>query len=127
MQSALFSPSTEWKEVIDSDEQKLFESFAREIETQQKALAPQPSRPFRGFHAKLHAGLRAEFQVLDNLPPYARQGIFREPRTFNAVVRFSNGDQTVTADAHPQPRGIAIKLWGVDGLKLLPGQEGFRV
>jgi hypothetical protein len=123
MANANFSPSMAWKESIDPDEPKLFESFAREIETQQKALAPGPSSPLRGFHAKLHAGLRAEFQVMDNLPAYARQGIFREPRIFNAVVRFSNGDPTLSPDAQPQPRGIAIKLWGVDGQKLLPGQE----
>jgi hypothetical protein len=123
MANANFSPSMAWEEFIDPDEPKLFESFAREIETQQKALAPGPSSPLRGFHAKLHAGLRAEFQILDNLPAYARQGIFREPRIYNAVVRFSNGDPTLSPDAQPQPRGIAIKLWGVDGQKLLPGRE----
>ncbi len=50
-------------------------------------------------------------------------GVFSEPRVFPAVVRFSNGEPTPQADKHPEPRGIAIKLIGVPGRKLLPGQE----
>src|SRR4029079_10724455 len=77
----------------------------------------------RGFHAKLHAGLVAEFQVLADLPAEARFGVFREPRVFPALVRFSNGEPTPHDDTHPEPRGIAIKLVGVPGRKLLPGQK----
>jgi hypothetical protein len=118
------SPSTAWKEIIEPDEQALFECFAREIEQQQQKVAQQTGGPLRrGFHAKLHAGLIAEFQVLADLPPHARFGVFAEPRVFPAVVRFSNGDSAPHRDSHPEPRGIAIKLIGVPGRKLLPGQE----
>jgi hypothetical protein len=118
------SPSTAWKEVVEPDEQALFEGFASEIAAQQKEVAQRTGGPLRrGFHAKLHAGLISEFQVLADLPAYARFGVFAEPRVFPAVVRFSNGQPTLIRDSRPQPRGIAIKLIGVSGRKLLPGQE----
>src|ERR1043166_1535805 len=122
--ASLESPSTAWREVVEIDEQALFESFAREIVNQQKEAAQQTNGLLhRGFHAKLHAGLMAEFQVLANLPAYARFGIFIEPQVFSALVRFSNGDFRLNQDMHPEPRGIAIKLIGVHGRKLLPDKE----
>ena len=118
------SPSMNWREVVEPGEQALFESFAREIMARQKEVAQQTGGPtLRGFHAKLHAGLAAEFQVLDDLPPHARFGVFKEPKTFPALVRFSNGRPDSGPDRRPEPRGIAIKLIGAPGPKLLPGQE----
>jgi hypothetical protein len=73
---AATSPSTAWKEVVEPDEHALFEGIAREIEAKQKEVAQQTGGPLRrGFHAKLHAGLIAEFQVLADLPAYARFGV----------------------------------------------------
>jgi len=118
------SPSTGWKEVVEADEQALFEKFGREIRDWQEEIAHKAMQPpLRGFHAKLHAGLMAEFQVLAGLPPYARFGVFAEPGVFQTVVRFSNGESAPHRDSHPEPRGIAIKLIGVPGRKLLAGQE----
>jgi hypothetical protein len=61
--------------------------------------------------------------VLDDLPGYARQGVFSAPRIFPAVVRFSNGESTIKQDTNPEPRGIAVKLIGVGGRKVLAGQQ----
>lgn len=119
------APSTAWKEVYESGEEELFERFAAEIaEAQQKKVAQETGGPARrGFHAKQHVGLLAEFEVLDDLPEYARQGVFSEPRVFPAVVRFSNGDFHVNPDKKFDSRGIAVKLVGVPGPKLLEGQR----
>ena len=79
------------EEVVEADEQTLFEGFAREITARQKEVATETGGPLRrGFHAKLHAGLMAEFKVLPDLPEHARYGVFSAPRIFPAVVRFSN-------------------------------------
>src|SRR6185369_15410404 len=120
--SGLPSPSTAWKEKTLRGEPKLFHDFARDIVAYQKKDAGKFG-PFRGFHAKIHAGLIAEFRVRPDLPEPARHGVFAEPRTFPAVVRFSNGDSHINPDANHEPRGIAIKLIGVPGRKLLPGHE----
>jgi len=115
------SPSTAWEEHPEPDEQKLFEDFAnRFITLQQKDVSQETNGPLlRGFHAKLHAGVLAEFHVLADLPAHARFGVFSEPRIFPAVVRFSNGKPKPGSDKRPEPRGIAIKLLGVSGPKLL--------
>jgi hypothetical protein len=117
-------PSTAWKEENENDdEQKLFQGFAEEIKKlQTRVAAGGPLK--RGFHNKIHAGLRAEFRVMPDRPEQARYGVFSEPpRTFPALVRFSNGDSFSNADSNNEPRGIAIKLIGVPGRKLLPGRE----
>ena len=116
------SPSTAWKEIPLAGEPALFEDFADEIVAYQKKDAVE-NRPLRGFHAKIHAGFIAEFQVLADLPEHTRHGVFAAPRTFPAVVRFSNGASHINPDRKPEPRGIAIKLIGVEGRKLLHGQE----
>jgi hypothetical protein len=118
-------PSTKWQErPLAPDEPALFASFGREIMAQQKKVAATSDGDLlRGFHAKLHAGLRAEFEVMTGLPQHACHGVFAVPKNFPALVRFSNGEPGIHADRHREPRGIAIKLIGVPGRKLLPGQE----
>jgi hypothetical protein len=121
--SGLPPPSRDWKEKALDGEPELFRDFARDIVGYQKEDADDKKGPFRGFHAKIHAGLIAEFQVLGDLPEHARYGVFAAPRTFPALVRFSNGDSHINRDRKHEPRGIAIKLIGVEGRKLLPGHE----
>ena len=68
--------------------------------------------------------MRASFRVLDDLPPECRVGLFSEPATYDAQIRFSNGAFGASgADVLPNIRGIALKLSGVPGQKLLPGEE----
>jgi hypothetical protein len=116
------APSTKWEEKKCKDEEELFRRFANDIAAYQKKDAER-NGPLRGFHAKIHAGLSAEFQVLPDLPEHARHGVFAAARTFPALVRFSNGESRIYADSNHEPRGIAIKLIGVAGRKLLPGME----
>jgi hypothetical protein len=125
-------PSAEWKQVPHPDEAKAFEDFASFIVRQQDKAADQLKAqghngqlPLRGFHAKTHAGMRAKFTVVDGLPDFARFGLFREPREFDAVVRFSNGKPSRERDRGKEPRGIAIKVFGVEGSKVAEheGQE----
>lgn len=115
-------PGTAWKEIKGNDEQALFQSFAEEIKKLQQKVAAGGTLE-RGFHNKIHAGLRAEFCVMPDRPEQTRYGVFSEQRTFPALVRFSNGDSFRNPDSAKEPRGIAIKLIGVPGRKLLPGQE----
>jgi hypothetical protein len=76
------------------------------------------ARPVRrGQHPKHHGCVRAEFRVEPGLPSDVAHGIFREPRTFAALVRFSNGESN--DDRKPDAHGMAIKLLGVEGPKLL--------
>jgi hypothetical protein len=52
-----------------------------------------------------------------------RHGVFAEPRTYDAIIRFSAGGIEVQSDKVPQANGMAIKLLGVEGEKILTGQR----
>ena len=80
----------------------------------------------RDAHAKHHGCVRAEFIVNPDLPPDMRVGVFREPRTFQALIRFSNQSGVPQPDITKDIRGMAIKLLGVDGEKLLDDEKDAR-
>ena len=65
--------------------------------------------------------MRAEYTVGDDVPTELRHGVFREARTYTALVRFSNGkrDDDRDDDLH----GMAIKLLGVEGAKVLESEK----
>jgi hypothetical protein len=122
LKGTVMKASTEWREVTEDDEAARFAAFAEELVSKQKALAAG-STVARAFHAKTHVGVVARFDVLEDLPPHARFGLFEHARTFDAVVRFSNGEPRLNSDSHPEPRGIAIKVLGVEGVKVA-GHDG---
>jgi hypothetical protein len=74
----------------------------------------------RGQHPKQHGCVRATFEVLGNIPTKYKVGLFAKPVRYDAVVRFSNGPQT--QDGEPGPQGMAIKLIGVPGEKILEAE-----
>ncbi|MGH1428937.1 MAG: catalase family protein [Arenicella sp.] len=76
----------------------------------------------RGQHFKQHGCLSAEFSVLEDIPDQCKVGIFAKPKTYKCYIRYSNGGQL--DDRNPDIHGMAIKLLGVPGKKVLEGQEG---
>jgi hypothetical protein len=77
----------------------------------------------RAQHAKHHGCVKAEFIVESALPEELRHGVFKRPRSYEALVRFSNGGKTDDrkGDAH----GMAIKLLDVAGSGPAPSTQDF--
>jgi hypothetical protein len=75
----------------------------------------------RDVHAKSTGFMRAEFRVNKDIPSSLAKGVFVPGKVYQAVLRFSNGsgDPKQQADGHDDGRGLAIKLLGVPGEKLL--------
>lgn len=82
------------------------------VDVMRKSLekAYKPGETLRRFHPKNIALVKAELTVEPNLPEHLRKGLFREPRTYNALIRFSNAPAKVTADHKKSARGMAIKV-----------------
>lgn len=81
------------------------------------------ARPMlRGQHPKHHGCAKAIFRIRADIPEELRQGVFCEPRDYDAWVRFSNG--RVKDDSKADAHGMAIKVLGVSGTKLLDGRTG---
>jgi len=81
------------------------------------AMALRTGLRRRGQHPKQHGTVRAKFEVLGDIPPEYKVGLFAEPRTYDALIRFSNGPQRTDQDRGAQ--GMAIKLLDVPGRKVL--------
>lgn len=77
----------------------------------------------RGAHAKGQGCVRATVRIARNVPPPLRHGVFAAPTTYRAWVRFSNGAGEVRVDGAPDGRGMAIKLTGVAGPKLIDDER----
>jgi hypothetical protein len=68
---------------------------------------------------KQHAGVRATLPTFADLPAWARVGIFASAGEHPSYVRFSNGSAGHAPDRAPDVRGIALKIVGVPGKKLI--------
>lgn len=58
------------------------------------------------------------FIVNDNLPPHLAQGMFAKPGSYDMIMRYSSLTPKIVPDNVPAPRGIGIKIFGVEGEKL---------
>ncbi|HXE30723.1 MAG TPA: catalase family protein [Terriglobales bacterium] len=82
----------------------------------------KPSTYLRDVHAKSHGCVLAKFNV-PALDPRFALGVFAQPHSYDAILRFSNGQPGIHADSERDARGLAIKLLDVPGKKLLSGEE----
>lgn len=74
----------------------------------------------RDAHPKMHGVVKAEFIVDSDLPAELRVGLFAQPGVYQAWIRFSNQNGTIQPDIKGDIRGMAIKVMGVPGEKILP-------
>lgn len=77
----------------------------------------------RSVHAKSHGLLRAQLHVPADLVPELAQGVFSKAGTWPVVMRISTIPGDILDDNVSTPRGMAIKIIGVEGERL-PGTEG---
>jgi hypothetical protein len=114
----MLNPSKDWKEIVVAGEEARFARFASQLVELQKMNALD-GRPGRALHHKTHCGLEARLEVAGDLPEPLRQGLFAGPKVYDALVRFSNGSTGVKSDDEPDVRGMAVKVLGVDGPKVI--------
>lgn len=118
----MFTPSTSWSEQIPPGEGDLHDGLAARLRAIQQARASSGLKG-RGLHFRSHGAAVAQLEVLPDLPAWARVGIFAAPGTWQALVRYSAGSGKAQPDSTPDVRGMAVKVLGVPGKKLIPGLE----
>ena len=72
-------------------------------------------RAIRSVHAKTHGLLLGELVVEAGLPEAYAQGLFAQAGTYPVVMRLSTTPGDILADDVSTPRGMAIKVVGVEG------------
>jgi hypothetical protein len=111
------------EERIQPDEEAHLDSIIETFTAQMQKLW-RPGYFERGGNTKTHGIVRAELTVRDDLPEHMRRGIFAEPRTYRAWVRFSGPGPYITKDIDDVGfMSMSIKLMGVPGPKLLDEEK----
>jgi hypothetical protein len=116
------APSTSWREDVRADETARFDALAAVLRGIQRKAAERAPKG-RAAHYKGHGGLRAKLRTHGDIPDWAKVGIFATQSEHDAYVRFSNGTTHWQKDKAPDVRGMAVKVLGVPGKKLIPGME----
>lgn len=122
------------------DQLELYKEYpqpAEETETAHKIIALMEGqmiknykggRMLRDVHSKGHGCVEAEFTVHADIPDEFRVGVFKEPRTFPAIVRYSSTGALApiggtAPDIRRDARGMAVKLVGVPGEKIMEDER----
>lgn len=101
------------------DEAETFAELSRVMGHITRTMADRYRHAYRPVHAKSHGMVKAKLEVMPGLPPELAQGMFAQPRTYDALLRFSTNPGDMLADNVSSPRGLAIKVLGVEG-ELVP-------
>ncbi len=73
----------------------------------------------RDAHPKHHGCVAATFTVKKDLDSQFRLGVFQPGKSYQSLIRFSNGSQKPKADLEGDIRGVGIKLFDIPGKKIL--------
>ena len=111
------------EEKLLPNEEAYVDSIIASFQAQMQGLW-KPGRFERGGNTKTHGIVRAEFIVHDNLPAELRHGIYAQPRTYRAWVRFAGPGPYITPDIDDVGfMSMSIKLMGVTGPKMMEEEK----
>jgi hypothetical protein len=108
-----------------SDEQDLIRKIKAHLrKNNELQLKKNDGHAIRDAHAKSHGILRGELKVHAGLPEHLSQGMFAEPgKTYPVIARLSTTAGAIRSDQVRGVRGLAIKVLGVPGPRVLPDNE----
>lgn len=111
----LFRPDVE---IIPPDEPATARELAKTMLSIAEKTYADSGHAIRSVHAKSHGQLEARVDVIDGLSPEFAQGIFAEPRSYDAIIRLSTTPGDLLHDSVSTPRGMALKIMDVEGERL---------
>jgi hypothetical protein len=115
-----YDPAIEEPEADESQVgQDLIDTMRKISETTLK----HEGRAIRSVHAKPHGILVGELEILPDLEPVLAQGLFAQSGRYPVVMRLSTLPGDLLDDSVSTPRGLGLKIIGVEGARL-PGSEG---
>jgi len=83
-----------------------------------------PGEAQRAGNTKTYGVVRGDLEVLEGLPANLRHGVFAQPRTFRAWVRFGGPGPLAPADLDDNGiMSFGLKLMGVPGRKLIDDER----
>jgi hypothetical protein len=110
-------------EVKQPDEDEISQQIVDTMARVNRLMFEKHRHAIRDAHSKSHGVLKGELRIYDNLPEYLAQGLFKERHTYPVIIRFSTAQGAIQPDTMSSLRGMAIKVIGVEGKKLLPEES----
>jgi hypothetical protein len=105
-------------ETPEPNEQESIDGIIAGMTQETRTVEKRDGHAVRASHAKSTACVIGELVVADDLPPELAQGLFAKPGRFAVAVRFAQGPGEKLGDRVSTHRGMAIKVFGVDGERL---------
>jgi len=105
-------------EIPEESEAETLAELLRTLEHISAITLKDSGHATRSVHAKSHGLLIGELRVLDGLPLELSQGIFTNPGKWPVVMRLSTVPGDILDDSVSTPRGMAVKVVGVEGARL---------
>lgn len=115
-----YSPEVEVKQ---PEEDELIERIVASMSRVNTRAFDQYRHATRDAHAKSHGIVVGHLEVYENLPEHLAQGLFAKPARYPVVIRLSSAFGHIKDDRIPTAYGMAVKVIGVEGEKILPEHQ----
>ena len=107
------------EEKIDRDEEESLNKIIDQMADQMRGRF-KPGGYERGGNTKTHGVLHATVTIRDDLPEHCRKGIFANPQSYPAYVRYAGPGPDVPSDIEDVGfMSMSLKLMGVPGKKVM--------
>jgi hypothetical protein len=106
-------------EDVKPDEEEVARKIGVTMNKMQQHNYDQHRHCYRATHVKTQGIVKGKLMVLPNLPAHLQQGLFKRPgQTYDIAARYANEPVFLQADQEPGPRGLGLRIFGVDGERL---------
>ncbi|KQT83770.1 catalase family protein [Methylobacterium sp. Leaf466] len=102
----------------DPGEAAVHEEMIATFATIQETTSGHYGHAVRGVHAKSHGLLKGRLEVREGLAPALAQGLVATPGSYEVALRLSTNPGDILDDSVSTPRGLAVKVVGVEGARL---------
>jgi hypothetical protein len=101
------------------DEDETAKKIGETMNRMQQYNFDQHRHAYRATHVKTQGIVKGKLTVLPNLPAHLQQGLFKSPgKTYNIAARYANEPVFLQADQESGPRGLGMRIFGVQGERL---------
>jgi hypothetical protein len=106
-------------EKLKPDEEEASQKIGATMNKMQQHNFDQHRHCFRATHVKTQGIVKGKLTVLPDLPNHLQQGLFKTPgKTYDVAARYANEPVFLQADQEPGPRGLGMRIFGVEGERL---------
>lgn len=105
-------------EVLQEGEDEKIRAVSEQFNRFQMMNFNEHMHCLRGTHLKTQGCVVGKFIVRSDLPQHLAQGMFARPGSYDVIMRYSSLTPKILPDNVPAPRGIGMKIFGVEGAKI---------